>query len=136
VEGKKKMKMNKLIFLIFALFSFSAFSVSDTDKEMRKLFEKYEKVMYQQKVELVDEVFTQDFLKHQGGKEAFIAKVKTYPYVKEKKGLARLLQKFKKSKVGKFFTVKAKTEDSKTTNFIIKEEEDGKIKIDGTIGDG
>lgn len=127
--------MNKIIILILALFSFSAFSASDTDKEMRKLFEKYDKIMYQQKVELVDEVFTKEFLDHQGGKDAFIAKVKTYPYVKEKKGLARLLQKFKKSKVGKFFTVKAKTEESKSTNFIVKEE-DGKLKIDGTIGDG
>jgi hypothetical protein len=127
--------MNKIIALILTIFSFSAFSASDTDKEMRKLFEKYDKIMYQQQVELVDEVFTKAFLEHQGGKEAFIAKVKTYPYVKEKKGLARLLQKFKKSKVGKFFTVKAKTEDSKSTNFIVKEE-DGKLKIDGTIGDG
>lgn len=123
--------------LLVLLFSFGAFAQTDKerDKEMRVLFEKYDKIMYQQKVELVDEVFTKDFLEGHGGRDAFIEEVKTYPYVKEKKGLGRLIQKFKKSKVGKFFTVKAKTSKDKTSNFIV-EMEDGKLKIDGTVGDG
>lgn len=118
--------------LLVLLLSFNAFGASD--KEMQKLFAKYDQVMDQQKVELIDEVFTKEFLEGHGGKEQFIAKVKTLPYIKPKKGLARILQKFKTSKVGKFFTVKSKTEGSRSQNFIIKEE-DGKLKIDGTIGD-
>lgn len=119
--------------LLVLLLSFNAFGASD--KEMQKLFAKYDQVMDQQKVELIDEVFTQGFLEGHGGKDKFIAKVKTLPYVKPKKGLGRILQKFKTSKVGKFFTVKSKTEGARSQDFVIKEE-DGKLKIDGTIGDG
>lgn len=121
--------------LVVLLLSASAFADKSKDKEIKVLFEKYDKIMYQQKVELVDDVFTKDFLEGHGGKEAFIAEVKTYPYVKEKKFFGRMIQKLKKSKVGKFFTVKAKSEDNKTSNFILKEEA-GKLKVDGTIGDG
>lgn len=119
--------------LLVLLLSFSAFASSD--KEMQKLFAKYDQVMDQQKVELVDEVFTKEFLEGHGGKEKFVAKVKTLPYVKEKKGLARILQKFKSSKIGKFFTVKSKIKGARSQEFIVKEE-DGKLKIDGTVGDG
>lgn len=126
--------MIKLIACLFIIMSFTAFG--STDKEMRILFENYDKIVYQQKVELIDEVFTKEFLENHGGKEAFIAEVKTYPYVKPKKGFGKLIQKFKKSKLGNFFTVKAKSEDSKTSNFIVKKDENGKLKIDGTVGDG
>lgn len=127
----------KKILLICLLFSLSAFGADDKarKKEMRVLFDKYEEVMNQQKVELVDEVFTKAFLEGHGGKEEFVAKIKTLPYVKPKKGIAKLFQKLKKSKVGRFFTVKEKRDGIVSKEFIVKEEE-GKLKIDGTVSDG
>lgn len=119
--------------LLVLLLSFNALAA--TDKEMQALFGKYDQVMNQQKVELVDEVFTKEFLEGHGGRDQFVEKVKTLPYVKEKKGLGRLIQKLKKSKVGKFFSVKSKDKGAKAQEFIVKEE-DGKLKIDGTVGDG
>ena len=119
--------------VLLLLLSFSAFG--ESQKEMNLLFEKYDEVMNQQKVELIDEVFTQDFLKGHGGKEEFITKVKTLPFVKKKKGPGIFVQKFKKSKVGKFFSAKAKADGSHSKEFILKEE-DGKLKIDGTVSDG
>lgn len=120
--------------LIFCLISSSAIAQT-TEKDMRKLFDKYEEVMNQQKVELIDEVFTKKFLESHGGKEAFAEKVKTLPYVKPKKGIAKAFARLKKSKVGKFFTVKDKRGDDVSKEFIVKEE-DGKLKIDGTLSDG
>ena len=124
----------KKILLVCLLFSFSAFGGAQ-EKEMRKLFDKYDQVMNQQKVELVDEVFTKAFLEGHGGKDEFVAKVKTLPYVKPKKGIAKLFQKLRKSKVGRFFTVKEKRDGDVSKEFIVKEE-DGKLKIDGTLSDG
>lgn len=121
--------------LLIGLICTSSFASSD--KEMRELIEKYDEVTKYHKVELVDEVFTKDFLKHNGGKEKFIKKVKSVPKEKKKKGLGLLLKKWKRSKVGKFFSAKVKGPEanSPSSEFIIKEE-DGKLKIDGTIGDG
>ena len=120
--------------LIFIL-SFSAFASSD--KEMQELVEKYEEVTKYHKVELVDEVFTQHFLNENGGKDKFIAKVKSVPKAKKNKEQGPLIKKWKKSKVGKFFSAKVKGQEANSSNteFIIKEE-DGKLKIDGTLSDG
>lgn len=121
--------------LLIGLLSFSAFASSD--KEMQELIEKYDEVTKYHKVELVDEVFTENFLQQNGGKEKFIEKVKSVPVEKKKKGLGLLLTKWKKSKVGKFFSAKVKNKEPSApqTEFIIKEEA-GKLKIDGTISDG
>ncbi len=120
--------------LLVCLISGAAFAQT-TEKDMRKLFDKYDQVMGQQKVELIDEVFTKKFLDSHGGKEAFTEKVKTLPYVKPKKGISKAFARLKKSKVGKFFTVKDKQGDIVSKEFIVKEE-DGKLKIDGTLSDG
>ena len=121
--------------LLIGLVSTSAFASSD--KEMQQLFEKYDEVTKYHQVELVDEVFTKNFLKNNGGKNEFIEKIKSAPKEKKKKGLGLLVKKWKKSKVGNFFSAKVKGPEvnSPSSEFIIKEE-DGKLKIDGTIGDG
>jgi len=111
------------------------------DKAMQELFEKYDQVMLEHKVELVDEIFSKKFLADNGGKEEFITKVKELPKVKKKKGLRKLLQNWKKSKVGKIFFANVKDEVKKPdapapeSQFIVIEEE-GKLKIDGTVSDG
>jgi hypothetical protein len=120
--------------LLVCLISVSAFGQT-IEKDMRKLFDKYDQVMNQQKVELIDEVFTKKFLESHGGKDAFVEKVKTLPYIKPKKGVAKAFARLKKSKVGKFFTVKDKQDGDVSKEFIVKEE-DGKLKIDGTLSDG
>lgn len=126
---------------LLCLLSFSVFGETQTetetknDKQMQELFVKYDKIMKQHKVELVDEVFTEKFLKENGGKEAFIEKVKELP--KEKRGrLKSLLRKWKKSKVGKIFFAEVKDEEEpdRDSQFVIVEE-DGKLKIDGTVSD-
>jgi hypothetical protein len=61
------------------------------DKDVKELINKYNKVMFEHQVELVDEVFTQKFLNENGGKEEFIAKVKELPKQKTKKGLRVIL---------------------------------------------
>jgi hypothetical protein len=121
--------------LLICFLSVSAFARSD--KEMQQLFEKYDEVTKYHKVELVEDVFTENFLAQNGGKEKFISKVKSVPKEKKKKGLGLLLNKWKKSKMGEFFSAKrdGQNEDSARTEFIIKEEA-GKLKIDGTISDG
>lgn len=121
--------------LIIGLISTCSFASSD--KEMQQLLDKYDDVTKYHNVEIVEEVFTKNFLKHNGGKEEFIEKVKSAPKEKKKKGLGLIVKKWKRSKVGKFFSAKVKGSEanSPSSEFIIKEE-DGKLKIDGTIGDG
>lgn len=120
---------------LLCLFSLNLFA-SD-DKAMKELFDKYDLVMKRHKVELVDEVFSKKFLKDNGGKEEFIAKVQELPKEKRQR-LKKLLQSWKKSKVGRIFFAKVKDEDNKKagpeSQFVIIEE-DGKLKIDGTISD-
>lgn len=134
-------------FSIIVLLSFLSLSLyaSDQkaldDKAMKDLFTKYDQIMQEHKVELVEEVFTKKFLTDNGGKEEFISKVKELPKVKKKKGLRKLLQKWKKSKTGKIFFADVKEDDKKPdapshqSQFIVVEEE-GKLKIDGTMSDG
>lgn len=120
------------IIALICLFAFTAHA--QTDKEKKDLFHNYDEVMKHHEVQLVEEVFTKNFLKEHGGKEEFITKVKSLPIEKRKKGLGKIFEKWKKSKVGKFLTAKRKDQGIET-EFIIKEE-DGKFKIDGTISDG
>lgn len=123
--------------LTFMLFFLTTPLFAYDDKAMSELFIKYEQVMSYHKVEIVDEVFTKKFLKENGGKDEFIEKVKDLPLKKEKKGLGKLLAKWKKSKMKNIFFAKIKTESSPhpESSFIVVEE-DGKLKIDGTVSDG
>lgn len=121
--------------ILVCFFSLGAYAADSNEKDMRRLFDKYDQVMSQQKVELIDEVFTKKFLEAHGGKEAYAEKVKTLPYIKPKKGVVKFFQKLKRSKVGKFFTVKDNQDGEISKSFIVKEE-DGKLKIDGTVSDG
>ena len=127
------------IIALICIFSLNLYA-SD-DKAMKELFEKYDKVMQQHKVELVDEVFTKKFLTDNGGKEEFVLKLKELPKVKEKKGLGSLLRKWKKSKTGKIFFANVNSEEkvkespTHQSQFVVIEE-DGKLKIDGTVSDG
>jgi hypothetical protein len=121
--------------ILVCFFALSAHAANSEEKDMRKLFDKYEKVMSQQETKLIEEVFTKKFLEAHGGKEAYAEKVKTLPYIKPKKGVAKFFHKLKRSKVGKFFTVKDNQDGEVSKSFIVKEE-DGKLKIDGTVSDG
>ena len=123
--------------LIFFLCLFSIGVHASEDKEMKELFNNYEKVMSHHKVELVDDVFTKKFIKDNGGKEEFAEKVKELPKVKEKKSLRSLLKNWWKSKTANMFFAKIKDEEKKShgSSFVIIRE-DGKLKIDGTVSDG
>jgi hypothetical protein len=125
------------------MISFSVHSSKhEVDNRLDILFENYEKIMNHHQIELVDEVFSQKFLKENGGKEEFISKVKELPPPKKQKKIRRFLQKWQSSKVGKVIFAKVKDDSSEEKNkqssesqFVIVEE-DGKLKIDGTMSDG
>lgn len=123
------------IILLISLVCSSAFAYSD--KEMQELLDSYDDVTKYHNTAIVEDVFTKNFLNENGGKEKFIEKVKSAPKQKKKKGLGLLLKKWKKSKMSKFFSAKGVDDDAKepSPEFIIKEE-DGRLKIDGTISDG
>lgn len=119
------------------MLSLSAYSASD--KEMKDLIQKYDQVMEQKKTELVDEVFTQRFLRNSGGKKEFIEKVKELPSpTKEEKDLKVTWKKGVKDKI--YFAKLVGPQDKKSkkeashTEFIVVEE-NGKLKIDGQVGD-
>ncbi len=114
-----------------------------TDRSMAELFHKYDQVMLHKKVELVDEVFSQKFLKENGGKAEFVSKVKGLPPVTNKSLLPVPKVRWKKGESDKLFLArlrdlnprnKAKKEQH-GTEFIVVEEA-GKLKVDGTLSDG
>lgn len=70
------------LILTFILFTFQALAVDD--KSMQELFSKYDSLMDHKKIELIEEVFTQKFIKEAGGKEELIEKIKELPPVNEK----------------------------------------------------
>jgi hypothetical protein len=123
--------------LLTLLLSFTATLASASDeKAIKELLINYDKVMTEHKTELVDEVFTKKFLSESGGKEEFIEKIKELPKVKKKSKIKRILESWKKSKIGNMLVAKVKKDVStkSSSNFVIIEE-DGKLKIDGTISD-
>lgn len=119
--------------LLFFIMS-SAFA--SNDKTMNELFKKYDLVMDEKKVELVDEVFSKKFLRENGGKEDFIDKVKSLPIQKNAPKMKISWRKGVKDDI--FFAKASPAVKSKTSHdspeFIIVNE-DGKLKIDGTLGD-
>lgn len=124
--------------LVFFLLLFSVNTLASDDKSMQELFNKYDAVMDQKKIDLIDEVFTEKFIKSSGGKKELIEKIRELPEpiapneseVRWKKGLKGKIYfaKIEEKTSGK---KKAKTESSQ---FIVVEEK-GKLKIDGTISD-
>jgi hypothetical protein len=131
--------MHLLLILLLTL-NISSTHASD-EKTIKELFDKYERVMTEHKTELIDDVFTKKFIRESGGKEEFIEKIKELPKAKKKTKLKRILERWKKSKIGNMFIAKIKKESQKnekneptSSNFVLIEE-DGKLKIDGTVSD-
>lgn len=129
------MRIQLIIITIFFAFEVSAVS----DKDMNELFKKYESVMDQKKVALIDEVFSEKFIKESGGKDELILKIKelTPPPSSPKSSIS-----WKKGQRGDIYLARMKEinpNKSKLKNheaeFIVVEEK-GKLKIDGTISDG
>ena len=127
------------LILITLLLSSTSFAVDD--KSMKDLFIKYDQVMDHKKIELIDEIFTEKFIKASGGKEELISKIKELPTPKDK-NLPAPLTSWRKGLKNNIYFAKVKeapTQKSKTdaheAEFIVVEEA-GKLKIDGTIGDG
>jgi hypothetical protein len=126
--------------LIF-LFLLSGQLFAASDKEMMELFRNYDSVMLKHKIELVDQVFTEKFLKNSGGKAEFIAKVKELPK-DESKALGFPSFSWKKGTKDEiyFANLKEISHDKKGTapdsgNRFIIIRENGKLKIDGTMSD-
>jgi hypothetical protein len=128
--------------LILIAFLLSTSLFASSDKEMAELFLKYDSIMNAQKVELIDEVFTQKFLKTVGGKEEFIESIKSLPKLDTKSIKFSKVKWRKGTKDEIFFAKRSQTSDLKSKepapatgpSFIVIKE-DGKLKIDGTISD-
>lgn len=127
------------LILTFILFAFNALATDD--KSMQELFSKYDSVMDHKKIELIDEVFTQKFIKEAGGKEELIEKIKELPMVNEKSA-PKTKMSWKKGLKNEIYFTKVKNlspnknkKESNESEFIVLKE-DGKLKIDGTISDG
>jgi hypothetical protein len=125
--------------IIVFMFSFPA--AASSDKEMADLFKKYDAVMMEHKVELIDEVFSQRFLVSAGGKKEFSEGVKELPK-SDKKSLSAPVINWKKGVKDEIWLVKRKVETSKkkgppseSGNQFIIVKENGKLKIDGTMSD-
>ena len=117
--------------------SFYAFGVDD--RSMGELFQKYESVMDQKKIELIDEVFTKKFIRESGGKKELISKIKSLP---ETLTQPQTTMSWKKGLKGEIYFAKLK-ENTKNKSAVSSSEaefivikENGKLKIDGTISDG
>lgn len=127
------------LILTFILISFNAFATDD--KSMQDLFSKYDSVMDHKKIELIDEVFTQKFIKEAGGKEELIEKIKELAPPNEKSAQKTKMSWKKGLKNEIYFATvknlspnKSKKENHESEFIVMKE--DGKLKIDGTISDG
>lgn len=122
------------IILLLIAFAANAFAVDD--KSINELFKKYDLVMDQKKIELIDEVFSQKFIKESGGKEELISKIKGLPEqlvspktnITWKKGKGNIIL----ARMKEVSSDKRKTHQA--TEFIVVME-DSKPKIDGTLSD-
>lgn len=127
--------------VILALILSTALFAS-SDREMTELFLKYDSIMNSHKVELIDEVFTEKFLKEVGGKEEFIKNIQELPKadakmlkptpVRWKKGTQDEIYFVKRLETSKLKSKAAP--EAKGPSFVIIKD-NGKLKINGTIGD-
>lgn len=127
--------------LILTTLLFSSLTFAVDDKSMKDLFAKYDLVMDQKKVELIDEIFTEKFIKASGGKEELISKIKELPTPKEK-NLPAPQTTWRKGLKGNVYFAKVKEVSANKSKQAPHEaeflviEDNGKLKIDGTLGDG
>ncbi len=131
--------MRVSIILLLNLISFTL-KAAPEDKSIGDLFQKYDQIMLEHKTEMIEEVFTKNFLEGNGGKEDFIKKVKSEPILNEKSRPTMKLS-WRKGVMGKMYFAKLKDtskiispKDEGGSEFIIVEE-NGKLKIDGTLSD-
>lgn len=120
-----------------SLFLSLAVSAKD-EKSMQDLFKKYDSVMDLKKTELVEEVFSQKFIKESGGKSELVSKIKGLDV--DTRSIPKTHLSWKKGLKGGLYLAKIKStertkKDSHETEFIVIEE-NGKLKIDGTLSDG
>jgi len=120
---------------MFILLLLSLSVHSSEEKEFKLLFEKYQTLMANKKVELIEEVFSTKFLKDNGGKKELIQKIRELK-IDKKRPDPKL--NFRKGLMDEIYFVKlvpaGKSADSVSNEFIIKKE-NGKFKIDGTMTD-
>lgn len=130
------MRIQLILFLLLAGQAFAS-----SDKEMAELFRNYDAVMLKHKVEIIDQVFTEKFLKNSGGKNDFIEKVKELPKDESKSmGIPSVTWKKGNKDEIYFANLKPHSSDKKkgsadSGNRFIVIREDGKLKIDGTMSD-
>lgn len=132
----------QLIALLLGL-CFSLSSLANDDKEAKELFKNYAKVMDQQKTDLIEDVFSEKFIKNSGGKKELIEKIKSLPLQKTKvlntpkveikPGLKSKDIVF--AKVSESSSSKGGKRGESHSEFILVRE-NGKLKIDGTLSDG
>lgn len=130
-----------IISLLFVFISSVAFAKGDA--EVRDLFKKYDQVMDKQEVKLIDEVFSKKFIKTSGGKKELIEKINGLATPNKSASTPPSEVTWKKGLKGEIYFVKMKepttaqkiTHGTHEAEFIVVEE-DGKLKIDGTISDG
>ena len=120
--------------LVLLALLFSNVSSANEGKEIAELFKKYDQVMTQKKVELIDDVFTQKFIQASGGKKELVEKISE---LKAEKKVPETKVTWQKKAKGKGFLAKLAPLDKKhqsSSEFILVEE-NGKLKINGTVGD-
>ena len=132
------MRVQLVLFLII----FSSVAFSSEDAEVRDLFSRYQRVVSGHETHLVEEVFSEKFLKENGGKSEFVEKVKSEPKVADKSIPVPQIT-WKKALKGESILAKLKPITTNKEKFkkiengsefvIVKE--NGKLKIDGTVGD-
>ncbi|GEM_PF-1193560 len=117
--------------------------IASDEKEAATLFKQYSKVMDLHKTELIEEVFTEKYIKSAGGKKELIEKIKELPILKSANIATpevKIQQGVKSpdiifAKVKEKSSLKNNKESFSHSDFILVRE-NGKLKIDGTISDG
>lgn len=135
------MQIQLITLLLGLCLSVSAFA--DDEKEAKDLFKKYYKVMDQHQTDLIEDVFTEKYIKNAGGKKELAEKIKELPLLKSVSVKAPELKlkagvKSKDllfAKVKEPSSLKSKKETHSHSDFILIRE-NGKLRIDGTISDG
>lgn len=127
------------LIIILSLLSISV--MASDDQEIKTLFKKYDQIMDHQQTELIDEVFTKNFIKDSGGKKELIQKIKELPKAPQK-SMPKLDVSWKKGAKDEIYfatlkeTSPVKSKQAQESSEFVILKEDGKLKINGTLGDG